>query len=171
MAVYPEILAGQKITADLLSSMLPMFVRKGADTNRASTTTLADDPDLTIELEANSVYRVEFIIHYSATAAAGFKTAWTTPSGSSGLKGAWGVDTSPTSTSNPTGDGRWGVHGFGTNIDYGTRNGANQVMAWETGEIITTNAGTLALQWAQSTSDASNTRVAQRSILRVHKLA
>lgn len=171
MSVYPALYAGQRITADLLRGMVPQFVYKTSDENRTNTATMADDAELFIDLEANATYRVEFIIHYSASAAGGFKTEWGTPANSSGLKGAWGVDTSPTSTSNPTGDGRWGVHGFTTDIDYGTRNGSNQVMAWETGHIDTVDAGILVLRWAQSTSDASTTRVAQRSLLRVWRLA
>lgn len=171
MAQYPTIYAGQRVTAQLLMSMLPTFVRKGSDTTRSATTTFTDDPDLTITLEANAQYRVEFYIHYSSTSIAGFKTAWTTPSGASGLRACWGVDTAPTSTANPTGDGRWGIHGFTTTVNYGTRNGTNQALAWETGDITTTSAGTLALQWAQTTSDASSTRVAARSYLRVERLS
>ncbi|MEU3095500.1 hypothetical protein ABZ690_11945 [Streptomyces sp. NPDC006967] len=171
MARYPEIYTAQRITAGLLQSMLPQFALKPSDTNRASTTTLADDPDLQIELEANATYRVEFYIGYSSLAVAGFKTAWTTPSGATGLRSCWGAGTSPTSTTLPTGDGRWGIHGMTTAAEYGTRNSTNQAMAWETGEVTTTSAGTLALQWAQVTSDASETRVAARSYLRVERLA
>jgi hypothetical protein len=171
LSQYPTVYAGQRITTQLLSSMLPLFVRKVSDTNRAATTTFTDDPDLSITVEANAQYRVEFLIHYSSVAAAGFKTLWTVPSGATGLRACWGVDISPTSTSNPTGDGRWGIHAFATTVNYGTRDGTNQVMAWETGDLVTTSAGTLALQWAQTTSNASSTRVAARSYLRIERLA
>lgn len=170
MSQYPSIAAGTRITSSLLRSMLPIFVRKGSDTSRSSTTTVADDPDLTIELEANAQYRVCFWIHYSAVAAGGFKTQWTVPSGASGLRSCWGVDTSPTSTTNPTGDGRWGVHGFTTATSYGTRDSTNQVLAMEAGDITTTSAGTLALQWAQTASNATATRVVARSYLEIHRL-
>lgn len=171
MSQYPVIPAGSRITAGLLSSMLPVFVRKASDTSRASTTTVTDDPDLTTTLEANAMYRVTFWIHYSAAAAGGFKTQWTVPSGASGLRSCWGVGTSPTSTTDPQGDGRWGVHGFTTATSYGTRDSTNQVLAKEEGDIVTTSAGTLALQWAQTASSATATRVVSRSFLLVRRLA
>jgi hypothetical protein len=159
------------VTDDLLMSMLPFDVIKESETTRSNTTTLTDDPDLQIALEANASYHVAFYIHYSSTAAAGFKTAWSVPPGAAGLRACWGVDTAPTNTTNPTGDGRWGVHAFATETSYGTRNGSSQVMAWETGDVNTSSAGVLALQWAQTTSNAGTTRVAGRSYMRVERIA
>lgn len=171
MAQYPTVLAGQRITAALLQSLVPIHVRKVADTTRASTTVLADDPDLTVQLEANAQYRVTMWIHYSALAAAGFQTAWTVPSGATGLRSCWGVGPTPTSTADPLGDGRWGIHGFATAASYGTRNSTNQVMAMESGDVTTTNAGTLALQWAQLASNVTGSRVAGRSYMEIRRLA
>ncbi|MGQ5576776.1 hypothetical protein [Streptomyces sp. ECR3.8] len=171
MAQYPTIYAGQRITGLLLQSMLPTFARKVTDTSLTATTTLTNDPDLQLSLAANATYRVEFYIGYSSLAAAGFKTAWSVPSGTTGLRSCWGVGTSPTSPSLPTGDGRWGIHALATAAEYGTRDSTNQAMVWETGEINTTDAGTLAFQWAQVTSNANATRVAARSYLRMERLA
>jgi hypothetical protein len=168
---YPAIPAGVRLTTLLLSSMLPFWVRKAGDTNRNTTTVLAADPDLQIALEANATYRVTMIIHYSAGSAGGFKTQWSVPSGATGLRSCWGVGTSPTSTTDPQGDGRWGIHGFTTDVSYGTRNSTNQVMCKEEGDITTTTAGTLALMWAQTASSATDTRVAGRSYLEIRRLA
>jgi hypothetical protein len=171
MSQYPAISPGQRLTASVLMSMLPLYVRKETDTNRNTTTTVTADPDLQIALEANATYRVRMLIHYSAGSAGGFKTQWSVPSGATGLRSSWGVGTSPTSTTDPQGDGRWGIHGFTTDTSYGTRNSTNQVLAVEEGDITTTNAGTLALMWAQTASSATDTRVAGRSYLEVRRLA
>src|SRR5215470_15294427 len=40
------------------------YASKPADTNRASTTTLANDPDLTLAVDANKSYRLELIANY-----------------------------------------------------------------------------------------------------------
>ena len=86
MPTYPQIFAGRRLTPSLLTSMLPVQLWKNANTDRASTTTLADDPDLTTVLEANATYRVTFYLHYAAIDLARFKTAWTVPSGSARAK-------------------------------------------------------------------------------------
>ena len=53
---YPAISAGTTLTAALLSSMLPTVAWKTGDTSRSSTTTVADDPDLSITVSAAGTY-------------------------------------------------------------------------------------------------------------------
>jgi hypothetical protein len=68
--------------------------------------------------------------------------------------------------------GNWGVHAQTTAVSHGDRNSStNQMGLLEQGIITTTNAGTVALQWAQDASIASNTRVAAGSFMRVTRLA
>src|SRR5258707_13354825 len=45
---------------------------KAAGTSRASTTTVADDPDLQIQLDTNKTYFLEITAPYNSPAAAGF---------------------------------------------------------------------------------------------------
>lgn len=176
MSRYPALYSGQRLTADVLSSLLPDVYYKIGNTDRSATTTLADDPDLTATLEANAVYHIEFRLHYAALAAAAFKTAWTIPSGATGNRSAVGPDQGidlSSSTSGSGGQGRWGAHSYtATTITYGTRNHAtNQCWALEESVITTSSAGTLAMQWAQATSNATATRLAAGSSLFVRRLA
>ncbi|MET8766312.1 hypothetical protein [Streptomyces sp. NPDC004658] len=170
MSTYPPIRAGQRITSTLLTSMLPLEAYKPSDTTRLATTTVADDPDLTLTLEANAIYYVEIFIHYASPSTELLKTQWTVPSGASGLRSAWGVASSVVAA-DPAGDGRWGVHAFTTDVIYGTRtSGTNQSQAVETGNVATTSAGVIALKWAQNTSGATGTKVAAGSYMRVKRI-
>lgn len=180
MSQYPVVYAGQRLTGSFVQSMLPLEFWKVTTTDRSSTTTLADDPDLTTLLDANATYKVEFHLHYAATPPAGtgqFKTAWTVPASATGNRTAHGMastvsDSSSAPTGGGAGDGRSGVHGFATAVTYGDRaSTTNQCFALEEGVVVTTNAGTLAIQWAQVTSSATVTRLSAGSFLRVKRLA
>lgn len=175
MALYPSILAGQRITASLLQAMLPLIAYKTANTDRSATTTLTDDPDMTVQLAANAVYRVEMRIYYATTTGTGaplFKTAWDVPSGATGNRSAQGPGSNAVDPGADNIAVHSGVHAFATTVTYGGRASAvNQCVAIETATITTTNAGTLALQWAQATSSATAVRVAAGSVLTAHRIA
>lgn len=152
---------------------LPLEAYKPADTSRASTTTFTSDPDLTLSLAANAVYRVEFFLHYAAVDAGRLKTQWAVPAGATGVRSAVGPDQGVIlSVTSSGGAGRWGVHAYSTTCIYGSRDDVgNQCFAMEESVITTTSAGTCALQWAQATSNANATKVAAGSYLRVKRLA
>lgn len=163
MSQYPTILAGQRITASLLQGMLPQVATKAANTDRSATTTLADDPDLTLPLAANAVYLVVMRIYFATPTGGGaplFKTAWDVPAGTTGNR----TCTGPGSTASDSGAdnmvGHYGVHNPPTAVTYGGRNSStNLAIATETAVLTTTTAGNVALQWAQATSSASPVRV------------
>ena len=177
MAIYPNYTAGQKLTAADLAAGQSIIVYKTANTDRASTTTLTDDPELTVTLAAGAVYIIEFYLHYAAINAAQFKTAWTVPSGATGARSVRGLaSTVSDSSSAPTGGGagslRSGIHNYTTVINYGTRDsGTNQVLAREETLITTSSAGTCAIQWAQVTSNATATRMAAGSWVRALRIS
>lgn len=169
---YPQIAAGDDITADLLSKMLPRIIVKPSATSRTSTTTLADDPDLSMALEANATYFVEFFLYYNGDDTGRFKTIWTVPSGSTGNRGVIGEGSTVTTATNADNVlGRFGVHAYGTSVVYGTRNSANQLQAYESGVIITTSSGNVTLQWAQNSSSTTATTLNNTSLMRVTRLA
>lgn len=173
MSRYPTIYSGQRLTGTLMQSMLPDMIQKLTSTDRNSTTTLADDPDLTTTLEANARYFVEFEIWYAATVASGgIKTAWTVPSGVTGNRSALGLADSVSSTV-PEGAGRFGTHAYTTAVAYGDRQSSTNLIVVKECSTVTTSSssGTLALQWAQNVSDAANCRVAAGSLIRVTRLA
>lgn len=170
MSQYPTILAGQTLTADLLNSMLPTFVYKTANEDRASNATLTDDTDLTLALAGSAVYYVEMYIHYATPTAAGFQTAWTVPSGATGNRWTTGAGSNQITSDNVS--GRWTVIAYASSASYGDRGSStNQLGLLEQSVMTTTNAGTVALQWAQDVSTAANTRVAAGSFLRATRLA
>ncbi|MFJ8804187.1 hypothetical protein [Streptomyces sp. NPDC102487] len=173
MPTYPKIPAGGRLTSGLLTSMLPIELWKAASTDRSSTTTFADDPDLTTTLAANAVYRVRFCLFYAALDAARFKTMWTVPVNASGNRSAQGPDQGVIlSGTSSGGTGRFGVHNFTTACTYGTRDHAtNLCIAVEEATVFTLDAGTLALQWAQATSNATAARLGIGSSLTVKRVA
>ena len=173
MATYPQILPGRRLTAALLTAMQPVQLWKSGNTDRPSTTTLADDPDLTTVLEAGATYRVTFYLHYAALDVARFKTAWTVPSGATGARTAVGADQGVIlSSTSSGGTGRWGIHNYTTACTYGTRDHAtNLCSAVEESTLTTVSGGTLAIQWAQATSNATAARLGIGSSLRVERLA
>ena len=189
MSQYPIISAGQRITGQLLMSLLPNIIVKQNSTSRTSTTARADDPDLTFNLAASSKYFVEFSVRFSDSSSAvvaspgtpqvpNLQTSWTVPSGASGNKQVSG----PGSTfggngtgSDNVGDnatGHVGVHGFGTAISYGNRGKTtSQLYLVETGIVTTSSAGNCTFQWAQITNSTVSTTIASDSFMRITQLA
>lgn len=156
-----------------LYGQLPIEVYKQNDFLMTSVTTVASDPELQCTLAANSVYRVEFFLHYAAIDAARIKTQWLVPSGATGFRSALGPDQGVIlSSTSSGGTGRWGVHGFTTACTYGTRDSnANQCVAIEEGVVTTTTGGTLAIQAAQVTSSATSSKISSGSYMRVKLLS
>lgn len=169
---WPPIAAGDDLTADLLSEMLPRIIVKPAATTITSSTSLTADPDLTMALEANATYFVEFYIRYTAINAEKFKTTWTVPSGAGGNRAVIGPGSSANDTNLDNSEGRFGAHAYGTAVGYGTRNSAtNQCSVIETAVLITgSSAGSVTLNWGQSTSGSTGTTVDAASLMRVTRI-
>lgn len=139
--------------ADVLANA-PLTVLKNASTSRASTTTLAADPNLTVPLPAYGAKRVKGRIKYSAGATGGLKYRVTGPAGATvqidrfafapgaSALSALGADTafhsSDIAVTGGAGSG-W------IDLDMTAYAGAN--------------AGTIAFEWAQNASDATATIV------------
>jgi hypothetical protein len=152
---YPQVFAGQNLTAGLLQSFAPFTVVKAADTSRTSTTTLASDPDLQFAVAASAVYFWELFIDYEGGTqnSSDITVGWSVPSGTtmrwsrSALTLTGGVDVGVLSDQS-------GTPSFGTNGAGNTR----AIMAKGTLTASTT-AGTAAFQWAQHTSNGTATIV------------
>jgi hypothetical protein len=172
MAVWPTILAGQKITADLLTSMIPTTVTKTSVSDKTNTT-LTDDPELSIPVEAGATYIIRMEIIASGLLAAGFKTAWSVPTGTSNLRRVLGPGTS---ASNGNADDiamRMGCHLFATPVTYGAaRNSAGaQFHVVETANVtIGSTAGNVTFQWAQTTANATASRVWNGSFIWMQRI-
>lgn len=171
--VYPVVLAGQRVTAALLTSMLPLEAYKTGATTRTSTAVMDDDPDLFVDLEASATYAVTFELFFGAILAEDIRTEWAVPSGATGFKGVHGPGSTATDANADNIAMRSGVHGFTTDVVYsGVRNDntlANYVREW--GHVTTTNAGVLGLNWAQGTSGLTGTVLFAGSSLIAKRMA
>lgn len=142
-----------------------MYVRKTAAENVASSTTLQDDDHLTIDLEPG-IYRFTFILEVTWAASVGMKVALACDATSAQVKAA--VIFSNASGSTPSG---WGyLSTFGGTVSHETYAGSNAPVMIE-GVLTLADAGTFNLQWAQSTSSATNTTIEDGSRLFVERIA
>ncbi|MFJ8163808.1 hypothetical protein ACIRBY_23175 [Streptomyces sp. NPDC096136] len=156
---YPVISAGQRITAGLLTSMLPAPVVKPADELRTSTTTNSGDAHLLVPAAANATYLVTGMLLYSARTDTDIKIGWTGPAGSS-------MDWIAHSQSQ---DGTGGIAAAGVVVDkqsigatsfplggFGAEN-TTIMTAPLWGRLVTSaTAGTLQLNWAQRVTNATS---------------
>lgn len=181
---YPIPLAGQRITADLLRSMLPVFARKTADTTRTATTTTTADPHLQFEVVANAAYVMDGWIKYDSAIAADFALDFSAPSGAAGEWLGVGTGHSPVITAtagvaltsdvvSPRGYMiRTNSNDVTAALTYGGLGVGNSLTVLITATLRTAStAGTWSLDWAQSTSDATNTTVFTDSWLRMQRTA
>ena len=101
---YPSFRAGQKVTGELLASMLPRTARKVADSTYTSTTA-ANDAELTLTVEANAVYEMNGLIYCNNTTAdSDIVIDWDAPSGTDGT---WsGVGRAVNTLGNQEGDAK-----------------------------------------------------------------
>lgn len=141
---YPSPRAGQKVTGEFLSSMLPQTVRKVADTARTVTTPL-DDPELQITVVANAVYTIDGLLHFSSSADSVDVTIdWTAPTGADG---SWSGIGQPTGATGTDGTVRTMTTSITANRAYGTDDASNLSIVVNTLLIVGSTAGTYALNW------------------------
>jgi hypothetical protein len=165
---FPVILAGTDYTAALIQSIVPWTAWKAADTPRSNTTTLANDPDLTVPVVANGSYL--FLCLLFATGAAistgDLKAAFAWPSGGSGK---WGSAGFATGSAVPN----WNAARTttATSVPFGV-NGASSSWMLLGGMLLNgATPGSLTLQWAQNTSNATATTLQLGSGLLVVRTA
>lgn len=143
---------------------------KAATTARSSTTTLADDPNLTAAITAAGTYIIEVWMSYGTAAP-----------GSQGLK----VQLNFTGTTTYSSTTYYGVNNIATTMFYAnsgtplgtplTLVGAGQgsVTEWVylTGLATVSTSGTFSVQWAQVNSSGNSTSVGQGSYMKLRKIA
>lgn len=182
---YPTPLAGQRITASLLRSMLPIVARKTADTSRNSTTTATPDPHLQFEVEANAVYAMDGYVKYDSPTNADFAVDWSAPAGALGEWVGVGAGHSPVigattglALQGDTQDAR----GYLLRLEANDLTTARSFGGLGTGNIpislhlkgmlrVGSTAGTYSFDWAQGASQATNTTVYTDSWIRLQRVA
>lgn len=170
MARYPEILAGNRITAELLDSMLPDVVVKAATESVTSSVAFQNDDELFASVEANAQYKVRlYLLHDSATAG-DIEIGWSGPSGATmdwGMTGAQNATTSSTTVPDMTLPTK--LIGETNELGGGASTGTTAILE---GTLTTSStAGTLQFRWTQGTSSATATNVRAGSTLEVRRIA
>lgn len=140
---------------------------KTSDESVTSSTTVQDDNELSMTLNANSNYWLDGMIINDGAAAGDFKLQFVVPSGTIRWL-ADGPDSSAAATTDIV-DRNWKA-GSLTTIVGCIASGTSTVLP--VSGIIRTGAsgGTFKLQWAQGTSSATATRVFTDSFLRVTRM-
>lgn len=174
MARYPQLTAGQRLTAAVLQEMIPDKIVKAAATDRTSTTTLADDPELQGLALAAGTYEIHVMIFAaSASATPDIKTTWeftgtwTTP-----VRALDGPGT--TATGGATANTDWRADGQAANSSAAYSLAATSdysVIHEEAHDVVVTVAGDFSLQWAQQTSDGTATSVKAGSYISARRVA
>jgi hypothetical protein len=173
MAVYPTILAGQKVTADLLTSMQPLHAAKTANTSRASTTAVTADPELQLSVTANAEYIFTFYLRIGGIQAGGIDIMMTTPSGASGSYSCTRLTADASADTGQTEETR-----SSTRITYNVETefspvstSANQVLEGSGRLIMGSTAGTFSVDWAQNASNATATTMHSDSWISLRRIA
>jgi hypothetical protein len=178
VSTYPAIAAGQRITAALLTSMLPDVKVKAANESLSSNTTLQSDDELFLSVETNATYRVRLVLFAQTAAsdiAGDIKVAFTFPAGSTlhfTGTGPNNADLALGGSTNSNGEwiARMSATSGSTNIPYGMSGSAIGIILQAT-LITVSTAGTLQLQWAQNTSDADALTVLAGSSIEAKRVA
>ena len=132
-----------------------------------SSTVLQNVTDLSVAVAINAIYIVRGVLYFDASTVADVKFAFTWPAGA-GMR--WGLVGPALVTA---GDAVFNTSaGSGTALSVGGAGVGTVLMAVLEGDLVTAGtAGTLQLQAAQNTSEATNVSVHSRSRLDVWRVA
>lgn len=167
-------LAGDRLSAGDLNALLTFARMPGSQTVNNSTT-LVNATGPTFTLEADSTYAIDGLLRYTSNPTADIKFGWTLPSGGAG----WWSLLGPVTGTAPVGGAERQNYTDFSNVSLttalacagdDTSTGVIDLCAVPRGYITTTTAGTLQLQFAQNTANASNTILGVGSWLRVSRI-
>lgn len=146
-----------------------VYVRRNADgTPVNASTVLVNDPVLVGAVDTGATYMWEAGIFYDSSTTADIKFAFTTPTFSAMR---WsGVGLATTAAGNEGDMRNATVAVSGTSTQFGGIGVGTIIFAKIEGFIVTTAAGNIQLQFAQQTSDATNTTIRNGSYLRIWRM-
>jgi hypothetical protein len=175
MSKYPVYLAGQRLTAALLTAAQWDITVKGSATTKTNNT-LANDPELSgvaLGVGTWEIYMLVMVAN-SGSATPDVKTQWS-------FTGTWNnplraiIGPSSTNTGGSDAITPMKLRAIATNADNACGlpvSSAYNVIEERCNTVVVTVAGTLALYWAQNTTDAVNGTVVQPgSTIRVRQIA
>lgn len=153
--------AGDKPTAGQVEELRIRSARATLDETVNNTATLQNDDELFLTVAANSVYELSGVIYHNSGTTPDFKIGWTYPTGLTmkypilGFNGGLFATTQYTEASTPA------IDGAGTADEFTIVGGL---------VIVSSTAGTLQMQFAQNTANASNTTRITGSYFKLIKL-
>lgn len=176
MAKYPAWAVGTDVSATNLALMIPDITVKASATPRISTSTLANDPELLNIALGIGTHWVKLMLFWctDTSATPDIKTRWvfTTGTWNNPLRKRFGPGSGNTAAPNAVTPLQCGPTAAGSDAIYGTASGTTFYNAEEESyNVVVTVAGTLSLQWAQNTSDATNTTVQAGSTFITRQIA
>jgi len=155
--------AGDEPTADQLNSTLLAIKSSAQIVNNSNT--FVNDAELTLAVAANSSYAITLALLFVSNATPDIKWTLTFPSGAIC---SWGAIRLVSSVAALTGDADFGGYSSATSGSSSVSAGGTALtqLALTMGSLTTgATAGSLTLQWAQNTQNASDTTVAAGSYL------
>lgn len=159
--------AGSKIPAASLLAMEPQNAVKGGATSITSSTTLTDDPDLQFTVPGAGTYLFNGWLNYNGGAIGTSDLKLTIAYTGTTSFNVWGVHGISTAATNQLGAAG---NAFGSSSAIGTSGGA-AFTAYVSGSAFVLTAGTLKLQWAQNTSNATATTLRQGCWMQLWQIA
>lgn len=146
------------------------FVRKSVNESLNTNTVLQNDDVLFAPLPTAGIFGFALDIFYDGPDAGDIKFAFTAPAGATGIYAAHAISTAGAAA---VGTGQFGgTTTFPNTLICGTTGTGTPLLAIIKGEItMGGTAGNLQLQWAQNTSDATNTTVRARSRMEVWRIS
>lgn len=159
--------AGSKLRASVLAALMaermPITARKTSNETIISNSTLQNDDELFVPVEASCEYHMELRISYTSGTTPDLKLGWTYPTGTT-IRWS-GVDSDTAGSIRITGNL------LETSVPAICGSGADLQAAYTGMVVVGVNAGTLQLQWAQNTLTASNSTVYAGSFLTIKRTA
>lgn len=173
MSTYPTLYAGQRFTAGVATSMLPLYATKSTTTERASTTTVTADPELVLAVEASAEYEFSYYLRVSGNTTAKIDIQVTTPAGATGSYSSTRLTTSATADSGDATEVRTSTRVvFNVETTYNTiSTTAHQVIEGTGRLIMSTTAGNFSIDWAQNVSNAVLTAMHSDSYIKLTRVA
>lgn len=160
-------LAGEKIRASELNSYVLQVARATADLTKTNNT-LADVTGMSVSLEASATYIFDgYMAWNAASTTPDFKMAFTVPSGATGH---WSLFTLATGSTVPGNLDAQHATSLTTALT-GATDATLGVAARPAGFVVTTNAGTIQVQAAQNTTNATTLTVRTGSWVRFQRVA
>lgn len=150
---------------------VPTAVVKTATTSRASTTTLADDPDFVLTLPSAGTYLFEAMLQCTGAALGSGDIKTLIRYSGTITSGTWqGIGMSTSAATNIQNNGGSIANSGGVSQVFGV-NGAAFSGVLISGGLVAGSSGTIGLQWAQNTSVATSTNIRLGSWFRVTQTA